>query len=50
MNIKSIEDLRESIQDDLSCLLDGDEHKINLACQIVCDRFEIYQTLNTNRD
>lgn len=43
MNINSLESLRETIQDDLLCLLDGFESELqDAACQIIVNRFKIF--------
>ena len=42
--MENLDDLRELIQDDLSCLLDGFLNEtIEAACLIVADRFQEYE-------
>lgn len=41
MDNKLIEEVKEQIQEDLRCLLDGmDENAIDMACQIIVDNFK----------
>ncbi len=43
--IESLKNQRESIQNDLSCILDGiDDEILNNACQVVVERINIIIT------
>lgn len=48
---QQLEDVREQLQEDLQCILDGDDpKKINDACQAVVDRFAVLISAQTQKE